>query len=280
MKKLLLSLCCVLAAIQLLTAQSYYPLELSNHWFYKVDWGSDDIFVVSDSVFSNGKHYFVLNKPDFTGGQYVRVDSQFVYYFDPSSNRDVPFFSLNGNVGDTTQPNAFMVFKVELVKIDTVMIFDESTRVLSYDLTLLTLRKIQLSDKFGPVYAAYYDDPPAPWPMDEYNLTGCILSDSTYGNTTSVHRQRTVRKQFALFRNYPNPFNPNTTIEFYLSKDQNVTIEILTLKGELIETLISKPLHAGNHKIIWRAHNLASGIYLCRLRTGAYSRIKKLTLLR
>jgi len=63
-------------------SQDYYPLQKSNLWNYSIQNSIKKVYVLSDTIFTNGKHYFVLNGEDIIGGKYVRVDSQFVYYYD------------------------------------------------------------------------------------------------------------------------------------------------------------------------------------------------------
>ncbi|MBN1482928.1 T9SS C-terminal target domain-containing protein [candidate division KSB1 bacterium] len=84
---------------------------------------------------------------------------------------------------------------------------------------------------------------------------------------------------FAL-TNHPNPFNPETTIEFALEKNQFVSLEIRNLQGELVETLKSKMCGAGSHTVTWNAAHQPSGLYLCRLRGEHFSQVRKMLLVR
>lgn len=73
--------------------------------------------------------------------------------------------------------------------------------------------------------------------------------------------------------NYPNPFNPETTIEFTLQKSQNVQLRIFNVQGQIIKTLVNNNLSAGSHFIKWDGHNdsgelVPSGIYFYQLKTG------------
>ena len=76
--------------------------------------------------------------------------------------------------------------------------------------------------------------------------------------------------------NYPNPFNPFTTIQFHLAKSNQVTLKIYNFIGQEIETLVDRYLTAGENEVKWISHGLPSGIYVCRLRTGEYSESTKL----
>jgi hypothetical protein len=79
---------------------------------------------------------------------------------------------------------------------------------------------------------------------------------------------------------YPNPFNPTTTIEFSLPRSGFVTLRIYNILGEEVETLVSEKLNAGEYKYNWDAGVLASGVYLYRIQAGDYVESKKMILLR
>ena len=74
---------------------------------------------------------------------------------------------------------------------------------------------------------------------------------------------------FTLNQNYPNPFNPTTIIDYQISKESQVKLEIYNSLGELITTLIDKYHYVGDYKAYFNAleYNLSSGIYLCRITT-------------
>jgi hypothetical protein len=83
--------------------------------------------------------------------------------------------------------------------------------------------------------------------------------------------------------NYPNPFNPNTTISFFLPQAGKTELVIYNQKGQKVRTLSSSSLGEGPHKLIWdgRSENgthVASGIYLYRISTNQGSITKKMIL--
>ena len=91
--------------------------------------------------------------------------------------------------------------------------------------------------------------------------------------------------EFDLDQNFPNPFNPTTTITFAVPKAGDVTLAIYNLRGRLVRTLAEGPLAAGRHKIVWdgndsRGQRVASGIYVYRLETNEFAESKKLILTR
>ncbi len=88
-----------------------------------------------------------------------------------------------------------------------------------------------------------------------------------------------------LSQNWPNPFNPSTTIQFGLKESGHVRLNIYDASGRLVSELVNSTLPAGNYSEIWNGTNssgayVASGIYFYRLDTGEFSMKKKMVLLR
>jgi hypothetical protein len=71
--------------------------------------------------------------------------------------------------------------------------------------------------------------------------------------------------EFALQQNYPNPFNPSTQIDFSLAADSKVTLNVYSLLGEKVATLVNSNLTAGVHQVNFDAANLNSGAYFYRI---------------
>ncbi len=97
---------------------------------------------------------------------------------------------------------------------------------------------------------------------------------------TGIKDMTELPKKFALYPAYPNPFNPNTTIQFDLPKQSLVTLKVYNILGEDVATLFEKQMNAGRHKYVWNANNLASGIYFYRLYTDEFIKVRKIILLR
>ena len=112
-----------------------------------------------------------------------------------------------------------------------------------------------------------------------YSVNGSPGSDDF---ETMVGQNNIILKsRFALYQNFPNPFNPETTIRFFLPKDAKVTLKIFDVLGQEVQTLIDQRLTQGDHRINWHAKNIAGGIYFYRLEAdGLYSEIKKLVYLK
>jgi hypothetical protein len=85
---------------------------------------------------------------------------------------------------------------------------------------------------------------------------------------------------FELCQNFPNPFNPTTTISFRLPSKSYISLKVFDVLGREVATLVNGELSAGDYSRRLNAGGLASGIYFYRLRANSFSETKKLVLLR
>jgi len=99
-------------------------------------------------------------------------------------------------------------------------------------------------------------------------------------NTLPENDNYSSQISYKLLQNYPNPFNPSTQISFRLPQQEHVTLEVYNTLGQNIETLLNKPMIAGNHLVEFNAKNLPSGIYFYRIEAGEFRQVKKMVLLR
>lgn len=84
---------------------------------------------------------------------------------------------------------------------------------------------------------------------------------------------------------YPNPFNPDTTISFYLQEHGLVNLSIYNMRGELVKKLVDNEEKSGIQKIKWDGKDeygkpVSSGMYYFKISTGKYSSTKKMVLLK
>jgi hypothetical protein len=80
--------------------------------------------------------------------------------------------------------------------------------------------------------------------------------------------------------NYPNPFNARTTIEYRLSGESVVTIDIYDIQGRKVKTFDEGMRSAGEHQVVWDANGQASGTYFCRIKAGDFTESRKMLLLK
>ena len=113
-----------------------------------------------------------------------------------------------------------------------------------------------------------------------YDKDGLLLGQGTvpFGVTP-------IPDAFALSYNYPNPFNPITTIEYDLPKDALVKLVIYDMLGREIVSLVNENLPAGYHSITWNAKDrfgnlVSAGIYFYQFQTKDFVKTRKMVLLK
>jgi hypothetical protein len=94
--------------------------------------------------------------------------------------------------------------------------------------------------------------------------------------TSVVYPLDKIPESYDLLQNFPNPFNPSTTIRFSLPEPTNVKLSIYDVLGKEIEVLIDQHLLSGIHETIWTVNDLPSGIYVYRLETEKFSKFSKM----
>ncbi len=92
-----------------------------------------------------------------------------------------------------------------------------------------------------------------------------------------------IPAQFRLHQNFPNPFNPSTTIKYDVPVDSRVTVSIFDALGRLVSQLVDETVSAGEREARWDASGVASGIYFCRMQargltypTRSFDEVRKL----
>jgi hypothetical protein len=106
------------------------------------------------------------------------------------------------------------------------------------------------------------------------------------GTSTSVSDPNSVPGPMAVMHpNYPNPFNPSTTISFSLGTGSNVEISVFNIRGQKVRSLYSAFTPAGEHSLVWdgkddAGRELASGLFFCRLTSPACSKTLKMVMMK
>lgn len=98
---------------------------------------------------------------------------------------------------------------------------------------------------------------------------------------TSVENENgELPSEYNLAQNFPNPFNPVTTIAYQLPQSGRVSLIVYDLLGAEVATLVNSVQSAGIHSVRWNAANVASGIYFYRLRAGSFTQTRKLVVIK
>ena len=112
------------------------------------------------------------------------------------------------------------------------------------------------------------------------NMLPQLAPDGNYCPANVGIAKYTNPVSFSILSNYPNPFNPTTTIQFAVSTMTIASLGIYDISGKLVETLVRGDFEAGEHEVIWNAVNHSSGIYFVELMAGENRGVQKLILLK
>jgi hypothetical protein len=125
------------------------------------------------------------------------------------------------------------------------------------------------------------------WGQDNYPPLGVDGGTSTHRpnlqitlSNSQTRVSEIVPEAFTLFQNFPNPFNPNTTLIFRLSERSHITLVVFDVLGQKIATLVDGMEEPGYKSIQFEAGSLAGGMYFCRLQTDQFSQTRRLLLLK
>ena len=151
-----------------------------------------------------------------------------------------------------------------------------------------------------PVYEWNADGSAALTPLDQFERTQLITYylRRNYNSQTepywhmldepfdygTVHVDSPAASQnpqaFVLRQNRPNPFNPNTAIEYSIPRGGYVRLEVFNMNGQLVEVLADGYMEGGAHMAVWNTGRQSSGTYFYRIRYGGFSETKKMVLLK
>ena len=86
--------------------------------------------------------------------------------------------------------------------------------------------------------------------------------------------------QYKLDQNFPNPFNPATTISYQIAKTGFVTLKVFNVLGREVAALVNEFQNVGSYNVKFDGKNLNSGIYFYQLNTGSFNETKKFILMK
>ena len=131
---------------------------------------------------------------------------------------------------------------------------------------------------------------------DKFVLTaGDVLLDATESNLVVASMEGVFARRLGpaaslvyhnhLAQNFPNPFNPTTTLTFSIKNTSNVTLTIYDVAGRRVRELVNERRERGIHKVVWdgrndRGEGVSSGVYFYELVAGSFRDTKKMTMLK
>ncbi|MCK4596713.1 T9SS type A sorting domain-containing protein, partial [bacterium] len=99
-------------------------------------------------------------------------------------------------------------------------------------------------------------------------------------DTNERHSRASLPKEYTLYQNFPNPFNPVTTISFDVPEKTKIKLSLFNVLGKEVKVLADGIYCAGHHEIDIDARNLCAGVYFYRIKANGFADVKKMVLLK
>ena len=281
-----------------------FPLEIGNEWnyqfFYNVsishsgthDDGIIDFTVTGKILSKDSICWQLFQRRSYNHTDYIHGQASNSYSGKDSNSIEIIEFNFGNHELYTPVYDPLSVFPFQNLMNDTSSRFFRYAEVDSNGNSQCTLSFPNVKDPYlsyncgftltkdtGIVLASCYQnlDHEIGFMYSNYQLQYFHSSQSQTSIATSLS---TFPKQFILYQNFPNPFNPTTTIKYYLPINYYVTLNIYNIFGEKVVTLVNGLQSAGEHSVIFDGRKLSSGVYLYQLISGNFKQIRKLVLLK
>lgn len=260
--------------VQLFAQPVAYPLHIGDIWQYRnAAVMSGDTSVYSYKAFSDtllgGKTYTVI----FFNNYPVSIQRQSgdsVFLYRPGIEKELVYFDFSRSLGDTVSstPLGNDTMDVVLTQTDVGNYFGSSRRIWIFSVNRARHMiddeySVTVADGLGIVLQVPgFGDPMA--------LVGAVINGTKYGHVVGIRGyQQIASSDFRLLQNFPNPFNPTTTIRFNLPQLSQVTLEVYDNIGQIVGRRHYSQLTAGTHDVNFDATSLPSGTYYYRI-TSAF----------
>lgn len=112
------------------------------------------------------------------------------------------------------------------------------------------------------------------------NSTKLVEYNAPTASDVEIGRRAETATEYTLEQNFPNPFNPTTTIAFSIQQPSFVSLKVYNMLGQEVATVVAEELHSGSYSVPFEATGLASGTYLYRLEAGKVVRTRKMTVMK
>ena len=264
------------------------PLDSGNVWVYD-NFAAYKFWSLLDTtvIFNDTLKYQIL-QGNYLGqlsevNVRLRDDNYFVQRMPDSyntPNHERIYYKIGAKIGDSwIQPDPGGItdsLLTEVVDTFRTSVFNK----------VVTLRSLHIHYSLIDYYETWSDDfglmSVEDYMGTVYYLYGCIIDGTAYGDTTvlGVDEIPESPDKFILEQNFPNPFNPATTINYQLPQAGFVTLKVYDVLGREVAVLVTEEKPAGRYTVNFEAPDLASGIYIYQLRVNDYVSSKKMLLLK
>jgi hypothetical protein len=199
----------------------------------------------------------------------INVQAQSVYEIQPGTK---------GNQIKLTIANVSEINTIENVNIQLPQSFERMKDYLTFSKESQTIERLNPGEETEVVFEF---DIKRNSPVNKKDTLEFSITD---GRTIFAKKHIILNyigpKDYKLEQNFPNPFNPSTTIQYELPKDSKVTLKIYDILGSEVVTLVNEEQEAGYKEVNFNASYYASGIYIYRLIVDKYISTKKMMLIK
>jgi len=269
------------------TLAYYFPMQVGNQWSFSPDDSTTDAII--DTIRIDGNLYYQFDEYRHYPNTYLRMSSDNKLYHRFEDYEQL-WLDFSADIGDSwiiNNQSNFTEWTVFLQsKTDTINV-PAGTFTNCYQFWF----RFEGMDNdwvewyapgIGPVKRILYG-----YGVIEYLLENAVVNGLHYPTIfiPQVRPGLIEPAQFAFLPTYPNPFNATTKIGYILNKDINVSLKIYNLLGEEVTTLINALQTAGYKTVTWNGkdsygYSVSSGIYLCIMKAGNFSKSQKILLIR
>jgi hypothetical protein len=261
-----------------------FPLHIGDRWEYGKT-GScslDRARILRDTLMPNGVRYTILDSiPDYTWPldfTYVRHAGDTVWHYNSATQSEELLYRFDASPGDTLLkvpvPNG--VFAIVFHFQSTVTLFGTPRRQWIFGIYPMHYvdggQSRTITDSLGLTNVVEHSGGSI--------LKGALLNGRGYGTMTSVAAETATPRRTMLHQNFPNPFNPSTTIRYTLPNRAHVSLSVFNTLGQLVAQLVEGEMDAGYHEVKFGARGLSSGVYLYRLQADRNAETMKAVLVR
>ena len=249
-------------------------VSVDDHWtslyfFKSIDKGDNWFYVSSPPVLPTDIYTdsMIPNKIYLFRGPYISIDGG-TSWLEADSGLNKNFYDLSFYQDNRTTNSLYILRTDGLFRSEIDSIFWEKipgSEILPLDLPPSTrnMKNIIIDGEANKIYIGTSD--------------GLFRKDIL---TNAPNEIETHINIFVLEQNFPNPFNPTTTITYQIKEAGFVTLKVYDILGNEVANLVNETQEKGSYSVTFDASNLPSGIYIYSLRVNEFTQIRKMTLLR
>jgi hypothetical protein len=262
---------------QTIDPYKFYPSAVGNKWRWisNSDSSTYDNEITKDSIAENGRRFLFFNN-SLTPLYMVDTSRQVWQIID---NKPVLWYKLDAQSGDSyTTSIGGNIYNVS-VSSATANAFGQTVpaKVFSWSYgniyPNIAIHWLVYGVGFYSTYSSLYN-------LDDI-VTGYIIDGINYGTLTNVELIcNVIPSEFSLSPNFPNPFNPTTSIRFSIGKDSYVTLDIFDMLGCKVQTILSENKPSGIYQVSFSGDGLPSGTYMVRMQADNFREIRKIILIK